>query len=85
MKKIQLKLEFNEEKMKAIKVCLKEKNKDFDTEIINFLNGLYKKSVPKSLKNYIEIDIKPEEKLTEEKKEEQKESSIPLENNNNKY
>ncbi|MCB2295896.1 DUF6103 family protein [Clostridium algoriphilum] len=89
MKKIQLKVEFNEEKMKAIKVSLKDKNKDFDTEIIKFLNGLYNKNVPKSLKSYIEIDLEPEEKVTEdikeEKKEEPKEGNRPLENRYKKY
>ena len=59
MNKIQLKLEFNSEKMKAIKVSLKEKNKDFDTEILKFLDGLYNKDVPKLLKNYIEVDMEP--------------------------
>lgn len=68
MKKIQLKVEFNDKKLKAIKVSLKEKNKDFDTEILKFLNGLYNKNVPKSLKKYIEIDLEPEE-ITEVNKE----------------
>ena len=71
MKKVQLKVEFNDKKIKAIKVSLKEKNKDFDTEIVKFLNELYNKNVPKSLKKYIEIDLEPEER-TEEKKEEVK-------------
>ena len=84
MNKIQLKLEFNSEKMKAIKVSLKEKNKDFDTEILKFLDGLYNKNVPKALKNYIEMDIEPKEKITkvEEVKEHQYTNSF--ENNNNK-
>lgn len=69
MKKIQLKVEFNDKKLKAIKVSLKEKNKDFDTEILKFLNGLYNKNVPKSLKNYLEIDIEPEEKIEVNKEE----------------
>ncbi|APC42817.1 DUF6103 family protein [Clostridium estertheticum] len=94
MKKIQLKVEFNDKKLKAIKVSLKEKNKDFDTEILKFLNGLYSKSVPKSLKKYIESDLEPEEKteaikenekINEEIKQEGNEeiSNKPLENNNN--
>lgn len=87
MKKIQIKVEFNEKKMKAIKVSLKEKNKDFDTEIIKFLNGLYNKNVPKSLKNYIEIDLEPEEEKEEIKEESKEEeidkSNFPLVNNNN--
>lgn len=59
MNKIQLKLEFNSDKLKAIKASLKGKNKDFDTEILKFLDGLYNKDVPKLLKNYIEMDMEP--------------------------
>jgi len=75
MKKLQFKVEFNEEKMKAIKVSLKEKNKDFDEEVLKFLNGLYNKNVPKSLKNYIEMDLELEEKTEEIKKRRSKGSS----------
>lgn len=49
-----IKLNYNEEKVKAIKVALNEKDKDFDEEIIKFLDGLYEKNVPKLLKKYIE-------------------------------
>ena len=94
MKKIQIKVEFNEKKMKALKVSLNEKNKDFDTEIIKFLNGLYNKNVPKSLKNYIEVDLEPNEKtlenIAEENKQEEEIDQIEKEkilsspeNNNN--
>jgi len=96
MKKYQLKVEFNEEKMKAIKVSLKEKNKDFDEELLKFLNGLYNKSVPKLLKKYIEAGLETEEKDNEDSEEIQKEevkelntqfknSNETLENNNKTY
>lgn len=62
MKNIQLKIQYNEDKIKAIKVSLKGKNKDFDEEILKFLDGLYNKNVPKLLKKFIEIGIEPEEK-----------------------
>jgi len=66
MKNIQLKVEYNEDKIKAIKVSLKEKNKDFDEEILKFLDGLYNKNVPKLLKKFIEIGIDPEAKTNED-------------------
>jgi len=84
MNKIQLKLEFNSEKMKAIKVSLKEKNKDFDTEILKFLNGLYNKNVPKALKNYIEMDIEPKDKTNEIEEVKEPKYNNSLENNNYK-
>lgn len=55
MKKNQLIVEYNEDKIKAIRVSLKDKNKDFDEEIIKFIDGLYNKNVPKVLKNYIDL------------------------------
>ena len=74
MKKFQFRLEYNEEKIKAIKVSLKDKNKELDEEIIKFLDGLYNKNVPKLLKKYIEQDFKEEDK-TQDKKEEKVEES----------
>lgn len=53
-KKSSLKLSYDEEKYKAIKMALGEKNKDLDAEIVRFLDGLYEKNVPKILKKYIE-------------------------------
>jgi len=92
MKKFQFKLEYNEEKIKAIKVSLKDKGKELDEEIIKFLDGLYNKNVPKLLKKYIEEDFKEEDKsedkIIEMKKEVPNEEKLPsgtLENNNRKY
>ena len=50
MKKFQFKLEYNEEKVKAIRVSLKDKGKELDEEIVKYLDGLYNKNVPKLLK-----------------------------------
>ncbi|MCB2295451.1 DUF6103 family protein [Clostridium algoriphilum] len=92
MKKIQFKVEFNDEKLKAIKVSLKDKNKNLDEEILKFLNGLYNKNVPKLLKKYIEDDFEAENKTEEEVKEVQEnlpnngnKMSEKLDNNTNKY
>ena len=57
MKKVQIKVEFNEEKLKAIKLSLDAKQRDFDEEIVKFLDGLYNKNVPKVLKQYIESGL----------------------------
>lgn len=57
MKKIQLKVEFNGEEIKAIKISSKEKNRDFDGEIIKILNELYNESAPKLLIKHIEIRL----------------------------
>jgi|GEM_PF-3386934 len=92
MKKFQFKVEYNEEKIKAIKVSLKDKDKKLNEEIIKFLDGLYNKNAPKLLKKYIEEDFKEEDKsedkIIEVKKKVPNEEKLPsgtLENNNRKY
>ena len=70
MKKIQLKVEFSEEKIKTIELSLKGKDKDFDGEVLKILNGLYNKSVPKLLIKYIEIRLESENKVNEDVEEE---------------
>jgi len=90
VKNIQIKLDYNEDKIKAIRVSLKLKNKNFDEEILKFLDGLYNKNVPKILKNYIEIGLEPENKTNEDvediekiKKDEPRKLNTIVENNNN--
>ena len=78
MKRIQLKVEFIEEKIKSIKISCNEEDKDFDGEILKILNGLYNKNAPKLLKKYIEIGIESEEKLNEDVAEIPKEKSKKL-------
>ena len=73
MKNVQLKVDYNEDKIKAIKVSLKVKSKDFDEEILKFLDGLYNKNVPKLLKKFIEIGLEPEDKANDEVGEVKKE------------
>jgi len=92
MKKFQFKLEYNEEKVKAIRVSLKDKGKELDEEIIKYLDGLYNKNVPKVLKKYIEEDFETKDetegkvnKIQKEIPNEEKSSSKTLDNNNRKY
>lgn len=53
-KKITLKIDYSEEKLKALRVSLKEKNKDLDKEIVDHIESLYQRNVPKMLKIYVE-------------------------------
>ena len=53
-KKINLKVEFEAEKLKALNMSLEEKGKDLELEIIEFLDKLYTNNVHKSLRDYIE-------------------------------
>ena len=65
MKKFQFRVGYNEDKIKALRISLKDKNKDLDEEIINFLDGLYNKNVPKVLKKYIELGVEVQVKNIE--------------------
>ena len=65
MKKTSLKIDYEEEKLKAIDVSLKEKGRELNSEVINFLDGLYKKNVPALLKKFVENDTKVQTKVNE--------------------
>lgn len=65
MKKTSLKIDYEEEKLKAIDVSLKEKGRELNSEVINFLDGLYKKNVPALLKKFVENDTKVQTKINE--------------------
>lgn len=64
-KNIQIKINYDEEKMKAIRMSLLEKSKDFDDEILKFIDTLYQKNVPKVLKKYIEAGVEKEKNTAE--------------------
>ena len=65
MKKVIIKIVYDEEKLKAIRLSLKQKNKNFDGEINKFLDTLYTKNVPQVLRKYIESNFDDEEKINE--------------------
>ena len=65
MKKTSLKIDYEEEKLKAIDVSLREKGRELNSEVINFLDGLYKKNVPALLKKFVENDTKVQTKINE--------------------
>lgn len=65
MKKTSLKIDYEEEKLKAIDVSLREKGRELNIEVINFLDGLYKKNVPALLKKFVENDTKVQTKINE--------------------
>ena len=55
MKKSTVTITYDEEKLNAIQVHLALKDLDLNTEIGNVLDTLYKKYVPASVRNYIEL------------------------------
>ena len=55
MKKANITISYDEEKLNAIRVHLEMKNLDLDTELTGVLNTLFNKHVPSSVRNYIEL------------------------------
>lgn len=59
-------LSFPEEKMQALEFCLKEKGKNLDELLAEFLDGLYRKNVPVIMRKYLEPDKKEDQNESRE-------------------
>ncbi len=55
MKKITFSIEWNEEKAAALKMFLEQKHICLEDKIIEFLDGLYIKTVPSAVRNYVDL------------------------------
>lgn len=53
-RKVPLKVEYDEEKIRAINNYLKGKESNLESEIVKYLDGFYKKRVPKQVQEFIE-------------------------------
>ncbi|MBQ6625222.1 MAG: hypothetical protein IIX39_05335 [Clostridia bacterium] len=55
MKKVTISIEYEEEKIKALKHFLKQKDeKDIAEKLVDTIESLYKKTVPVNVREYIE-------------------------------
>lgn len=54
MKNVTIIIEFEEEKMKALKKYIGKKNSSYEKELVLFTDKLYKKYVPLPVREYIE-------------------------------
>ncbi|MCL2213485.1 MAG: DUF6103 family protein [Oscillospiraceae bacterium] len=55
MKKINLSITYNEEKLAALRVFLEQKDSTLEGELAAVLNILFKKHVPNSVREFIEL------------------------------
>ena len=55
MKKTTISITYDEDKLNAIKVFLAQKNLDLDTELTDALDALFKKHVPSSVRDFLEL------------------------------
>lgn len=65
-KKFTISVSFSEEKMTALQMYLKEKDSDLELEMSEFLDKLYAKTVPGSIRSYLSAKEKIEEKAPAE-------------------
>ncbi len=67
MKQITISIQFDEEKIKALKRFSKKKNVDFKKELEECVERMYKKYVPVAVRDYIE-ESDEEESTSDNKK-----------------
>jgi len=60
MKKTTVQFSFEDEKLQAVSLYMKQKNADLDGEMDEFLDKIYKQYVPANVRQF--IDLKKEEK-----------------------
>ncbi len=56
MKKVTLSCEYDETKLKAIKMFTEQKNVSMTDELASFMESMYRKHVPKSVRSFIDKD-----------------------------
>jgi len=55
MKKSNITISYDEEKLNAIRLFLTQKNLDLDAELTSVLDSFFKKHVPSSVRDFIEL------------------------------
>ncbi len=55
MKKITVTVQYDEEKYKAVKMYLEKKGKSLDDEMTGFIDSLFAKNVPATVREYFEM------------------------------
>ena len=59
MKKINITVEYDEEKLSALKMYLEQKGQTVEGELQKSLEGLYNKNVPSGVREYILLKAEP--------------------------
>lgn len=55
MKKVTVTFQYDEEKYKAVKMYLEKKGKSLDDEITGFIDTLFTKHIPATVREYFEM------------------------------
>ena len=59
MKKINITIEYDEEKLSALKMYLEQKGQTVEGELQKSLEGLYSKNVPAGVREYLQLKAEP--------------------------
>ena len=55
MKKVSVTVQYDEEKLETIKICLGKKGIDIGDEIVKYIDSLYNKNVPSQVREFLEL------------------------------
>jgi hypothetical protein len=55
MKKVSVTIQYNEEKLNALRLFLSQKNLDLDNELSGFIEKLFSRHVPQNVRDYLEL------------------------------
>ena len=81
MKKITLTISFEEEKVKALRWYLEQKDTKLEDELTKAVDTLFQKNVPANVRNYIckDVDTSPTEEVLKSKKPKPDDQQFPQE------
>ncbi len=64
MKKVSVTVQYDEEKLKTLKLFLEKKSIDINDEIIKFIDNLYTKQVPAQVRDFFNMKAESERKAS---------------------
>lgn len=64
MKKATINISYDEEKLSTVKIFMEKKGLNINDEIVKFIDSLYTKQVPASVRNFFDMKAESERKAT---------------------
>lgn len=64
MKKVSVTVQYDEEKLSTIKICMEKKGLNINEEIIKFIDTLYTKQVPAQVRDFFDMKAESERKAS---------------------
>lgn len=64
MKKVSVTVQYDEEKLSTIKICMEKKGLNINDEIIKFIDSQYTKQVPAQVRDFFDMKAESEKKAS---------------------